>query len=173
MAGTPTHTRGFTLVEILCVLVLLAIMAMIIIPQLGSRGDLKAAAAARTMMADIMYAQNRAIARQTPQYVSFDTATKTYTLMEGTTPAVITHPVTLNSYEQTFGNTGLEDVTLTSAAFDSKSTIAFDEIGAPYSYDTMSGMVALSSGQIKIASDGYTMTLSLEPYTGEITVTTP
>ena len=48
-----------------------------------------------------------------------------------------------------------------------------DEIGAPYSYDSTSGMVALSNGQIKIASDGYTLTLSLEPYTGEITVTTP
>jgi len=168
------NRNAFTLIELLCVIVILAIAAVFVIPQLTSRGDIKTAAAARTVMADIMYAQNRAIAKQTPQYVSFDLTAHTYAVKEGTPPATITNPVTLKAYQQTFGKSnGLIDVTLTSAAFDSKMTIAFDELGAPYSYDTTAGMLSLSSGQIKLTSDGYTLTLNVQPYTGEITLQTP
>jgi len=173
MPNPSIRSRGFTLIEILCVVVILAIAAVLVIPQISSRGDLKAAAAARTVMADIAYAQNRAIAKQATQYVKFDVASHTYSVQEGTTPATGTNPITLKPYTQTFGSTALDDVTLTSASFDSKDTIAFDEIGAPYSYDSVAGTAALATGQIKIASDGYTMTLTVQPYTGEITISTP
>jgi prepilin-type N-terminal cleavage/methylation domain-containing protein len=173
MPRPSTATRGFTLIELLCVVLILAIAALIVIPQLGDRGDLKAAAAARTIAADLMYAQNRAIAKQTPQYVTFNTAAKTYSLQEGTPPTTITNPITLSPYTMTFGGTALPDVTLTSADFDAKPALAFDEIGAPYSYDSTNGRVALTTGQIKIASDGYTMTLNVQPDTGEITTATP
>ncbi|CAN5401039.1 N/A [soil metagenome] len=171
--GQESHRRGFTLVELLCVIVILAIAAVFVIPQLSSRGDIKTAAAARTLMADIMYAQNRAIAKQTPQYVVFDLTAHTYALKEGSSLTTLTHPVQLKPYLQTFGSSGLEDVTLTSATFDSKTTIAFDEIGAPYSYDSIAGLVALSVGQIKLTSEGYTLTLNVQPYTGEIALQTP
>ncbi len=173
MPISRTPARGFTLVEILCVIIILAIAAVLVIPQLSSRGDLQAAAAARTVMADILYAQNRAIAKQSAQYVKFNVATHTYDVQEGATPATGINPVTLKPYTQTFGGTAIPGVTLTSAAFDGKDTLAFDEIGAPYTYDSVAGLVALSAGSIKIASDGYTMTLTVRPYTGEIVTSTP
>jgi len=173
MYSTPQQSRGFTLIELLCVIIIIAIAAVLVIPQMGARGDLKAAAAARTLMADLTYAQNRAIAKQATQYVMFTVASGTYQVQEGSPPATETHPVTLVPFVQTFGSTGLEDVTLTSANFDGKSIIAFDELGAPYAYDSVNGTVALVSGAIKIASEGYTMTLNIEPYTGEVALTTP
>ncbi len=173
MKRSPKQIRGFTLIEILCVVIILAIAAVLVIPQLGSRSDLQAAAAARTVMSDILYAQNRAIAMQTTQYVKFSVATHTYEVQEGTTPATMTNPLTLKPFTQTFGGTAIPGVTLTSAAFDGKDTLAFDEIGAPYSFDTTGGLVALSTGSIKIAADGYTMTLTVKPYTGEIVTSTP
>ena len=90
----PIDSRGFTLVEMLCVILILAIAAVIVIPQLGSRGDLKAGAAARTIMADFVYAQDRAIAHQAPVYVTFDTTAKTYAVQEGSPLATITNPAT-------------------------------------------------------------------------------
>ncbi len=167
------NLRAFTLIEMLCVILILAIAAVIVIPQINSRGDLKAAAASRAIMADFVYAQTRAIDRQTTEYITFNAAAQTYALQEGTPPATLTNPVTQSPYVQVFGGSGFTEVTLTSAAFDGKTTIAFDEIGAPYSYDSITGQAALASGQIKIASDGFTMTLNVQPYTGEITVQTP
>ena len=50
---------------------------------MGTRDDLKAAAAARMLMADLIYAQNRAISTQTRHYVKFDTGSspQTYSLV--------------------------------------------------------------------------------------------
>src|SRR5215475_9916349 len=59
--GRSHLRRGFTLVEILAVVVILGIASAIIIPQIGSRDDMKAAAAARVLIADLIYAQNLAI----------------------------------------------------------------------------------------------------------------
>jgi len=174
MPISRTPTRGFTLIEILCVVILMAIIAVVVIPQLNERGDIKAAAAARVVMADIMYAQNRAIAKQAMQYVKFDVVAHTYEVQEGTPPSTVTNPVTLKTYTQTFNSTAIPDVTLTSVGFDGKDTLAFDEIGAPYAYDSVaSTSAALSVGTIKIAAGTYTMTLTVQPYTGEITTSTP
>jgi prepilin-type N-terminal cleavage/methylation domain-containing protein len=167
---------GFTLTEILCVVVILGIASAVILPQLGGRGDLKAGAAARVVMADLMFAQNRAISRQTPQYVVFDVAAKKYRLQDGSPMATITHPVNQKPYEITFGtggDNGLTDVTLTSAEIDAGATLAFDELGAPYSYDTTLGLTPLTTGTIKVTCEGFEITISIEPSTGELTVTTP
>ncbi|HWP41142.1 MAG TPA: prepilin-type N-terminal cleavage/methylation domain-containing protein, partial [Tepidisphaeraceae bacterium] len=91
-----SHPRGgFTLVEILAVVVILGIASAIIIPQIGTRDDLVASAAARVVMADLIYAQNRAIAMQKKHFVQF--VGQQYTLMtraSDTSPlTAITHPV--------------------------------------------------------------------------------
>src|SRR5262245_1732270 len=91
---------GFTLVEILVVVVILGIASAIIIPQIGSRDDLTAASATRVIMADLIYAQNRAIATQKWHYVQFDG--QRYVLYDQTPPATpnltlaIQNPVSLD-----------------------------------------------------------------------------
>ena len=77
----PRHFRGFTLVEILAVVVILGIASAIIIPQMGTRDDMRAAAAARTLVADLIYAQNQAITSGRMVYVKFDVANNKYTLL--------------------------------------------------------------------------------------------
>src|SRR5579872_1651697 len=87
--------RGFTLIEILMVVVILGIASAIILPQLASRDDLRCAAAARALMADLLYAQSRAIARGQMQYVQFSSGS--YQVMAdnaGAPGAVINNPVT-------------------------------------------------------------------------------
>lgn len=176
MFTSRSHSRGFTLTEILCVVVILGIASAIILPQMGGRGDLKAGAAARVVMADLMFAQNRAISRQTPQYIVFDVAAKKYTLQDGSPLATITHPVNQKPYEITFGSggdNGLEETTLVSAEIDSTSILAFDELGAPHSYDSTLGMVPLTTGTIKVSCESFVLTINIEPSTGELSVTTP
>jgi type II secretion system protein H len=76
---------GFTLVEILAVIVILGIASAIVIPQIGTRDDMRVKAAARTLIADLIYAQNLAISTGQVVYVRFDVAGNQYSML--TNPA--------------------------------------------------------------------------------------
>lgn len=167
---------AFTLIEILCVVVILGICSAVIIPQLGSRDDLRVAAAARVVMSDLMYAQNRAIATQKKHFVVF--AADTYTLQsrdsDGSPLTTITHPITKNNYVTGFGagavgRTGLELCNL--VAFN-PAILGFDELGAPFSYDAVGDIsTALTDpATIQIGSGVQTLTIAVEPFTGETSV---
>lgn len=169
--------RGFTLVEILVVVVILGIAAAVVVPQLGTQSDLRAAAGARLVMADLIYAQNRAIATQTKHYVVFDTVNQKYRIRMGSAMADIPQPVTKETYyEVKFGQKGsaLSDISLGAVSIEGFTTIGFDELGVPYSYDaSTSTTTALSTSggsTIQVKCGTYTLTISVEPYTGEIKV---
>ncbi|HMB95133.1 MAG TPA: type II secretion system protein [Tepidisphaeraceae bacterium] len=167
--------RGFTLIEILCVVVILGIASAIIIPQIGSRDDLMAGAAARVLMSDLMYAQNRAIAMQKKHFVQF--VGQQYTLMARDTDVsalyTITQPITKNPYSVTFGtaNSSLARASLGTPSFTT-GIVAFDEMGSPYSYNAGTNVLTpmTSAGTITVTSGTKTLTISIEPYTGEATV---
>jgi prepilin-type N-terminal cleavage/methylation domain-containing protein len=174
---TRRHRSAFTLVEILCVVVILGIASAIIIPQLGSRDDLRAAAAARTIMADLIYAQNTAIAQQRRHFVQF--VGQQYTVLSranDSSPLVtVTHPVTKNSYTVTFGTAinGTENVTLGTPDFGGGSAIlGYDDLGAPFAYDagTNTSTPLVSAGNITVTCGSTTLTIAVEPYTGETVV---
>src|SRR5690554_2963790 len=93
MNFTTRLRSAFTLVEILVVLVILGIASAIVIPQISSRDDLRAAAAARIIVADLVYAQNRAIATNVNQCIRFDADGQQYVLTEAGSLAPISHPV--------------------------------------------------------------------------------
>src|SRR3954463_12559475 len=97
--------RAFTLVEILVVVIILGIAGAIIVPNLGTRDDLKAAAAARVIMADMIYTQNLAITNQGNRYMTFDVVAQKYSVIDNT-GAVITHPVDHVPYIQLFSAVG-------------------------------------------------------------------
>src|SRR5437879_4700725 len=94
--------RAFTLIEILTVVIILGICGAVLVPQLGSRDDLRVASASRQVMADLMYAQNRAISTQLKHYVEFNGNTYTlYSRPDDLSPmTAIQHPVTRDSYIQ-------------------------------------------------------------------------
>jgi MSHA pilin protein MshC len=177
LGGESVRRRAFTLVEILSVLVVLGIISAIVVPMVGQRGDLQAAAAARALVGDLTYAQNRAIDNGGWTYVTFSTSSQNYTLFSGTSSAPsgtpLTHPVNEDSYVMSFGGTGpnaLSGATLASVNIGSDaSTLAFDSTGIPYAYTAGAAPVALSSvATAVISSDNYSVTVSVEPATGDI-----
>jgi general secretion pathway protein G len=171
------HRRsGFTLIEILSVVVILGVLSALIIPQIATRDDQRAAAAARVVMSDLMYVQNRAVAQQKIHYVVFDTTNQRYRVLEQLLPTqkLIKNPVDGSDYQVQYGatsTTGLRDMVLHSAAFDGSSVIAFDVMGIPHKVDATTGqMTALQSGQIVVRSGAYRLTVTVAPFSGELTV---
>jgi prepilin-type N-terminal cleavage/methylation domain-containing protein len=169
--------RGFTLIEILSVVLILGIISAIVVPAVGQRGDLQAAAAARVLVGDLTYAQNRAISTGGWTYIVFNTDSQNYTLYSGTSSAPsgtpLTHPVNTGNYTITFGGDGasaLSGATLASVSIGSgAATLAFDSTGIPYAYTSGNTPVALSSAATAvISSDNYSVTVSVEPATGDI-----
>ncbi len=172
---------AFTLAEILTVVTIIGIAAAVILPQLGSRDDLKAATAARIVMADLIYAQNHAITTQQPHYIVFQNLGPSASYGIATTPApaadtdYVLQPVNQIKYVQTFGpggTPGLDQVALTSASFNgNKTTLAFDPLGSPWAYGaTADTGLELTSGWVQLTCGSKSLWIVIGPFTGEITI---
>jgi hypothetical protein len=167
------------------VVLILGIASAIIAPQLGSRDDLKVRAAARVLVADLIYAQNLAISQQKWMYVKFDAANENYRVLDAAGPSgvdhTITHPVTRDPFVMKLGPAGgkqLADVKIKSAVFNGvdttyrpEFTVCFDELGTPYVYcydenntnELLDGTVVFECGK-------HELRVTVERYTGEIKV---
>ncbi len=170
------NPRGFTLIELATVVVILAILTAVALPSLAQSDDLTASAAAREVLSDLLYAQSQAIATQQRDYVSFNlTGAGGYSLYSAAAPAtVVTNPTTLRPYSAAFGIGPLTDVALAGVTLDSANdaVLAFDEVGCPYvcSSTTSTPVPLASPGTITLTCGTSTVVLSIEPDTGNITV---
>lgn len=175
---TRQHRAGFTLVEILVVVVILGIASVVILPQLGGRADLEAASAARMLTADLIYTQNLAIVRQRPHYLRFDGNTySVWTRDSGGNVVRVKHPVRHEDFIVTLGaggNVGLARASINAVAIGTTShkDLGFDELGSPMACNVEAGTAAAltSSARVTIASGEFSIAVNVEPFTGEVTV---
>jgi prepilin-type N-terminal cleavage/methylation domain-containing protein len=175
MAVSPR--RGFTLIEILAVVVILGIASVLVIPNLGTRNDQYVAAASRVVMADLMYAQSQAIVTQNLVYVNFNTGAQQYSLTTtapNVTPVVyVTNPMTNSNYTTVFSSSTVPQLQLDSfnaPSFGGTACLAFDELGQPYSVNVSSGAATLLSanGTVPLVCGSNTITVNVEPYSGAL-----
>ncbi len=176
--GNTRCRTGFTLVEILVVVIIIGIAGAVVIPSISSRDDLRVAAAARLVMADIIYAQNLAITQQGNHYTQFDAATQRYAVMDGSL-GVVDHPVNRMPYRVICGaggTAGMEQVTIVSAAFTTQaggaaySTLGFDELGTPVVYVSSGSIEPMYEGAIELQVGQARLRVRIEAFTGSITV---
>lgn len=156
------HVPAFTLIEVIVVLTIIAIAAAMVVPSMLQGGTMSAQAAARMIIADLLVAQNEAIARQAACRVIFDVANDGYELRMASGDPV-------EASWRLGGGTSVVDLTadsrfqgvrLTAADFgDGKDYIQYDDVGVP---DT-GGYVELEGGTVS-----YRITVS--PVTGRVTI---
>jgi prepilin-type N-terminal cleavage/methylation domain-containing protein len=158
---------GFTVIELLIVVVIIAIAAMAAIPMITSADSFQIRSAANMIAADLEYAKTISISRGQSFSVVFDDAAETYRI-EDQSGVVIGHPVKKGfDYIVDFqSDRRLSKVDIESVSFDATSEVKFDYLGSPYNgadNPLNSGVISLRAGQM-------TATVNIEPITGFISI---
>ena len=156
----PLLFPAFTMLELMVVLVVVAILAAMVIPQISGTGGMAAQASARRVMADLEYAQNQAITTQALITVTFNPSGNSYTVSNASGPLI--HPITKQAYVIDFDVApGAQGVRIDSASFTGGvSSVTFDSLGAP----DRDGTVRISGGSMRYD-------VAVAPVSGRVTVT--
>lgn len=135
---TGSSRCGFTLAELIVVLVLTAIMAGVAIPATCSVLNTQAKVAARQMARDLTYARQRAIATGRTTWVVFNAAADQYTMLEEPTngsgrasATALVDPATGAAFMQRLNTGEFGAVDLLGASIGGGSEIGFDWRGRP------------------------------------------
>jgi Tfp pilus assembly protein FimT len=122
-----------------------------------SAASVQAVAAARMIVSDLQYAQNEAIAGQTPVTITYDVGAEAYTLSNAS--GVLIHPITEEDYVVDFSSDSrFNEVDIVSASF-AGDWLSFDEIGAPD-----------ESGSITLQAGPHAMRIDVAYATGAVTI---
>jgi prepilin-type N-terminal cleavage/methylation domain-containing protein len=161
---------GFTLIEMVVVILIAAIMARVAVSTLSSLSSTRGRAAARQLLRDVTYARQWAIATGTDTWVVFNTGARTWTVMAenlaspGRSGAsTMTDPATGKSFVVTINANEYAGITFTSVNIGSGVEIGFDWRGKPYINDA----TALASQGSVVFSNGSSVTI--EAVTGYAT----
>ncbi len=158
--------NAFSLIEIIIVVLLLAILGALVVPMFADTAPNKLRSAAQLLAADLSHAQVESVTNaEAPRVVVFNTATATYHLADASNSSTpLTNPVDKQPYRVTFGQGrafALDNVTIKSHTAGSDNELEFGLYG-----NTDQATAAV----ITLACNGYTITVSVHPTTGETTI---
>ncbi|MFW5653424.1 MAG: pilus assembly FimT family protein [Planctomycetota bacterium] len=167
--------RGFTLVEILCVVALLGIAATLLIPRMSHLADFETEAAVRVIVADITFAQSDAMAHQGGRRVHFESDGRGYRLLFSPfdyDTDVMEDPIGYQGdrrYIVDFNNDHrFQNIVIDSVSFDgSNNFITFDELGGPVAADGTSSV----GGTIVVSGANESFEINVAAFTGRVSVT--
>jgi prepilin-type N-terminal cleavage/methylation domain-containing protein len=156
----PGPRRGFTVIEILIVLVIMTIAALTAVPMMSSASSVQIRSAASMIAADLEYAKSMAISRGQNYSVRFDQNADSYRIVDQGN-IVIQHPVKkgFNYIVDFQSDTRLNRVDITGANFSGNPDVEFDSMGSPQ-----------SGGTISLQAGGTTVTIMVVPITGYISI---
>ena len=160
-------SSGFTLIELIIVIVIISIAALTAIPMMSSAASVQIRSAANMLTADLEYAKSMAISRGQKFSVVFDKDTEKYWI-EDQNGNVIAHPVKKGfDYVVDFQNDSrLNKVDIVDADFDTTSKVKFDYLGSPYNGNS----TPLNSGVISLQAGGTNTTVRVEAVTGFVLI---
>jgi len=158
--GSRGSCTGFTVVELLIVVVILSIVALTAIPMMSSAAGIQIRSAANMIAADVEYARSMAISHGQNFSVVFDKNADNYRIVD-LNGNVIQHPVKKGfTYVVDFRNESrLNRVDITNANFNGTQTVEFDCLGSP-----------VNGGTVNLQAGAVSATITVEPVTGFVSI---
>lgn len=171
--STRDPKRGFTLIEVLMVIVILGVAALIVVPMASPAAGLQVTGATLQLASDLEYARSMAISRGQTYKVVFDPDNRTYEV-EDASGNVLAHPVNFGkTYVVNYAaDTRFAQISIDEADFDGAVNadglpeVRFDGLGSPFNADGD----PLDSGQVRLVAASESRTVTVEPVTGIISV---
>jgi prepilin-type N-terminal cleavage/methylation domain-containing protein len=155
--------RGFTLIEVVMVIVIVGILTAIAIPRFQAFYAVKLDGAAKKLISDIRYVQQIAISNHTSTRIVFDSAAERYRAEEESPRGsnfwrAISSPFMSGSMITDFTNDPqYAGVNITGPSFGSSSTLMFDWRGQP-----------VSGGEVTLSYRDNTRRIEVVATTGQV-----
>lgn len=147
---------GFSLVEVLIMVLVIGIAATVVVPLIGSTDYSITRAGARRVASDMQYAQDTAIATQKDITVTFDVDSESYWLSNES--GMLIHPISNNAYTTDF-RVDKELSRLDIVTVSGGGSVTFDPTGVP----NLRCVVVLRSG-------ASTFSITVSSLTGTVSV---
>lgn len=162
----PTPRRaGFSLLEMLAVVTILATLGMLVTPHLTDSHTTKLRSAAELLVADLEYAQAESIAHGDDLRVVVVNSTTTYTLATAAAPSIpIIEPVTKRNCVVTFGSgraNMLSGVTISNYSLGGDTKLGFGMYGQ---------LDQAANATITLSCGGSTCIVTYNATTGQATI---
>jgi prepilin-type N-terminal cleavage/methylation domain-containing protein len=159
---------GFTLFELVMVLLILGIAAAAIVPAVGTNlYSSKLKTAANVLAADIEFCSSECIAQPSaPRAITFDTTHNTYSVIDFNAGTVVNNPGDAMPYTNDFAtgrNAQLNGVTITALTMGSGtlSALSFDAYGKP---------LVTADFVITLTYNGQNMMVTVKMGTGDVSI---
>ena len=168
MVWVKMGKKGFTLIELVLVIVIIGIMGLVVIPRIDLGGD-RASAAARKIVSDIRYAKQLSNTTRLVHGVVFTSGS--YTVFQNDDPANPTrNPETgIGFLVRMSGD--LDGVVLSPSLGlgANMDVVKFNSLGRPFRRDG-TPIDTVGGNQIIIAGGSVIKTVIIEPVTGKVSI---
>lgn len=164
MPTFSNNLRAFTLIEVLVVVAIIGIAGAVVVPNMIDPGSLTIQSASRHVIADLLFAQNDAMAHQKIRRVVFDDQNDRYhvAIADGSVMGVkwMGGDAAAGNYQVDFrGDKRFSGVTLENPDFGGDSTLEFDVLGGPD-----------SGGSVDVVHGNFRYRITVAPMTGRVTI---